>query len=187
VDSAPIQEKFWAQRAGVGWRGKHSNVITRDFGSWVLLGELVVDRELVYDAPHADHCGSCTRCIDACPTAAIVEPYVVDATRCLSYLTIEHRGDVAPEWHAAFQEWVFGCDVCQEVCPWNEKLARPGREERLQPRAGQTALDLPAAAGVADADFHRRFGDTAIERARPEGLRRNARMLLENVAGAAAP
>jgi epoxyqueuosine reductase len=178
VDTAPVQEKLWAERAGVGWRGKHSNVITKELGSWVVLGELVVDRELVYDRPHADHCGTCTRCLDACPTGAIVEPYVVDAGRCLSYLTIEHRGEVPAERAAAFQEWVFGCDVCQEVCPWNAAHATPSREPRLAPRAAQTALDLREAAALGDDAFHARFADAAIERARPEGLRRNARLVL---------
>jgi epoxyqueuosine reductase len=178
VDTAPVQEKFWAQQSGIGWRGKHSNVITKDLGSWVVIGELVVDRELVYDRPHADHCGSCTRCLEACPTGAIVEPYVVDANRCLSYLTIEHRGEVDPERAAAFEEWVFGCDVCQEVCPWNAAHAVPGTEPRLTPRAGQTTLDLLETAALDDDAFHARFADAALERARPEGLRRNARLLL---------
>ncbi|MFN2431967.1 MAG: tRNA epoxyqueuosine(34) reductase QueG [Gemmatimonadota bacterium] len=185
VDTAPIQEKLWAERCGVGWRGKHSNVVTTDLGSWIYLGELVLDRELLYDAPHADHCGSCTRCLDACPTGAIVEPYVVDASRCLSYLTIEHRGEVDARLAAEFQEWVFGCDVCQEVCPWNRKHAKPGAEPRLEPRAGQFALDLEETAGLEDAEFHRRFADAALERARPEGLRRNAALLLARRAVAA--
>jgi epoxyqueuosine reductase len=187
VDSAPVQEKYWAQQAGVGWRGKNSNVITTDLGSWVVLGELLLNRELLYDLPHPDHCGSCTRCIDACPTGAIVEPYVVDSGRCLSYWTIEHRGDVPAEWAAAFTEWVFGCDVCQEVCPWNAKHATPGAEPRLEPRPKQLALELEAAAALPDAEFRARFGDAAIERARPEGLRRNARLLLASRGRSGAP
>jgi epoxyqueuosine reductase len=186
VDSAPVQEKFWAQQAGLGWRGKNSNVITTELGSWVVLGELVLNRELVYDAPHPDHCGSCTRCIDACPTAAIVEPYVVDSRICLSYLTIEHRGEIGVGPADTFQEWAFGCDVCQEVCPWNAKHAQPSREPRLAPRAQQVTLDLAATAALSDEEFHARFGDAALERARPEGLRRNARLLLENRARDAA-
>ncbi len=179
VDTAPVQEKLWAERAGIGWRGKHSNVITKDLGSWVVLGELVVDRELVYDRPHADHCGSCTRCLDACPTGAIVEPYVVDAGRCLSYLTIEHRGEIPSENAPWFEEWVFGCDVCQEVCPWNLTHATLSAEPRLAARPGQVALDLVGTAALTDADFRARFADAALERARPEGLRRNARLVLE--------
>jgi epoxyqueuosine reductase len=179
VDTAPLQEKFWAQQAGLGWRGKHSNVITTDLGSWAYLGEVVIDRELVYDRPHPDHCGSCTGCLDACPTGAIVQPYVVDANRCLSYLTIEHRGPIPEERAGGFEEWVFGCDVCQDVCPWNMKHATPTAEPRLEPRAGQVALDLVEAASLPDAEFRARFSDAAIERARPEGLRRNARLVLE--------
>jgi epoxyqueuosine reductase len=178
VDTAPVQEKFWAQQAGIGWRGKHSNVITTDLGSWILLGELAIDRELVYDRPHADHCGSCTRCIEACPTGAIVEPYVVDAGRCLSYLTIEHRGEVPAQAAQWFDEWVFGCDVCQDVCPWNHRHATPGAEPRLAPRPDQVALDLAETAVLDDEAFRTRFADAALERARPEGLRRNARLLL---------
>lgn len=180
VDTAPLQEKLWAERAGVGWRGKSTNLVTKDLGSWIVLGELVLDRELVADAPHPDHCGSCTRCLDACPTGALVEPWVLDARRCLSYLTIEHRGDLPGELEGEMREWVFGCDVCQEVCPWNVKHATPGAEPRLEPRPGQVAIDLAAAAGLDDEAFHARFADAAIERARPEGLRRNARAVLGN-------
>ena len=180
VDTAPLQEKFWAQQAGVGWRGKNSNVITKELGSWIYLGELVLNRELLYDPPHADHCGTCTRCIDACPTQAIVQPYVVDSSRCLSYLTIEHRGEVPAEIVGEFREWAFGCDVCQDVCPWNEKHATVGTEPRLEARPGQAALDLEATAALSDDEFHARFADAAIERARPAGLRRNARLLLES-------
>jgi epoxyqueuosine reductase len=179
VDSAPLQEKLWAERAGVGWRGKSTNLITKDLGSWIVLGELVLDRELVADAPHADHCGTCTRCLDACPTGAIVEPWVLDARRCLSYLTIEHRGELPGEFADDMREWVFGCDVCQEVCPWNVKHATPATEARLAPRLAQVALDLAEAAELDDAAFHARFADAAISRARPEGLRRNARAILE--------
>jgi epoxyqueuosine reductase len=178
VDTAPLQEKLWAERAGVGWRGKSTNLVTKDLGSWIVLGELVLDRELVADAPHPDHCGSCTRCLDACPTGALVEPWVLDARRCLSYLTIEHRGDLPADLEGEMREWVFGCDVCQEVCPWNVKHATPGGEPRLEPRPGQVAMDLADAAGLDDEAFHARFADAAIERARPEGLRRNARAVL---------
>ena len=180
VDTAPLQEKLWAERAGLGWRGKSTNLVTTDLGSWVVLGELVLDRDLVVDAPHRDHCGTCTRCLDACPTGALVAPYVLDARRCLSYLTIEHRGDLPGDLAGEMREWVFGCDVCQEVCPWNVKHATPGAEPRLEPRAGQVALDLRETADLDDAAFHARFADAALERARPEGLRRNARAVLEN-------
>src|SRR5512143_874984 len=119
ADTGPVMDKVWAQRAGIGWEGKHTNVITTDVGSWVFLGEVLTTLELEPDAPATDHCGTCTLCIEACPTGAIVEPYVVDSGLCISYLTIEHRGELPAG--ASLDGWIFGCDVCQDVCPWKRK------------------------------------------------------------------
>ena len=124
VDTGPVMDKVWAQRAGIGWEGKHTNVITQEYGSWVFLGEIILNLELAYDEPATDHCGSCTLCIEACPTQAIVEPYVLDSNRCISYLTIEHRGEIPPEFSAQFEGWIYGCDICQDVCPWNRRPRR---------------------------------------------------------------
>jgi epoxyqueuosine reductase len=165
VDTGPVLEKAWAHTAGVGWVGKHSNVITREGGSWIFLGELLLEAEIEPDSPATDFCGTCTRCIDACPTGAIVAPTVVDSRRCISYLTIEHRGAIEPELRAPMGDWIFGCDVCQDVCPWN-KFARPAadssyapRTERAVPRLTELArLDRPAFAELTRGTNLRRPG-----------------------------
>ena len=143
VDSAPVLDKAWAQRSGLGWLGKHTNLINQQIGSYFFIGELIVDLSLETDGPVRDHCGTCTRCIDACPTDAIYQPYAVDANRCISYLTIEHRKDDIPiTLQAQLENWVFGCDICQDVCPWN-KFKKTSQETRYQPREGMvdTRLD----------------------------------------------
>ena len=134
VDTGPVMEKVWAQRAGLGWIGKHTNLITDDFGSWVFLGEIISTLEAEPDQPGTDHCGTCTLCIEACPTAAIVQPYLVDSNRCISYLTIEHRGSIDHSEARQFDGWIYGCDICQDVCPWNQKFATPGRDSAFEPR-----------------------------------------------------
>ena len=138
VDSAPVMEKQWAQRAGIGWQGKNSNILTRDYGSWFFLGEVIVDIELHYDEPfRTDHCGSCTKCLQACPTQAIVEPKVVDATKCISYLTIELKPDkpIPDEHKPNMGNMIFGCDICQDVCHWNVRFAQPSDEPAFLPRS----------------------------------------------------
>lgn len=183
VDSAPIMEKAWAVRAGIGWMGKHTNVITRDHGSWFFLGEVVVDVELDYDEPFAqDYCGACTACIDACPTRAIVEPRVVDARRCISYLTIELKPDEPhpPELAKMMGNHIFGCDICQEVCPWNKRFARVSEDAVFQPRPGFVHPQLLELAEITDDEFSRRFFKSAIKRVKRPGLVRNATTALLN-------
>jgi epoxyqueuosine reductase len=175
ADTGPVMDKVWAARAGIGWEGKHTNVITRDRGSWVFLGEILTTLALEPDEPATDRCGSCTRCIDACPTGAIVEPYVVDSGRCISYLTIEHRGGL-PE--VTLDGWLFGCDVCQDVCPWNRKFACPTGEEAFSPREGFLAPPLEEWEGMTQEEFDRRFAGSAIRRTKWSGLVRNCRALL---------
>jgi epoxyqueuosine reductase len=177
VDTAPVMEKAWAERAGVGWIGKHSNVITKELGSWVFLGEILLNLELDYDEPAAGHCGSCTACIEACPTDAIVEPYVVDSNRCISYATIELRSDELPEnIESNLNGWIYGCDICQDVCPWN-RFEHPSDEPRFAPRNGEVSLDLEVVELLTPETYAERFRKSAMKRTKLAGLKRNAAAL----------
>lgn len=172
-DIAPVMEKAWAERAGIGWVGKNGCLITEAHGSWVLLATMLLDRALEPDAPHPERCGSCTACLTACPTDAIPAPGLVDARRCLSFWTIERRGDVPAEIAARAGGRVFGCDACQTVCPWNRGVD-PSSDPELVPRPGQRSLDLDDLLALSEADYGRRFHGTSIARARFDGLVRNA-------------
>ena len=179
VDTAPVMDKAWAQRAGLGWIGKHSNLITREYGSWVFLGEILLDVELEYDAPETqDFCGSCTACLDSCPTNAIVEPRVVDSNRCISYQTIELRAEqLSDEIAGNLNGWLYGCDVCQDVCPWN-RFEKPTEETRFEPRPDNVSPDLNEIANLSHENYVERFRRSAMKRAKLAGLQRNARALL---------
>jgi epoxyqueuosine reductase len=179
VDSAPVMDKYWAERAGLGWRGKNTNLLNVRLGSFFFLGEILTTADLVPDLPGTDHCGTCTRCLEACPTGALVEPYVLDATRCISYWTIEHRGALDPAHEDAVEKWLFGCDVCQDVCPWNRD-APEATEERLAPQRAVWPATLDDLLTLSPKEFRRRFGDTAIERTRRRGLVRNAAIVAGN-------
>lgn len=178
VDTAPIMDKAWAARSGIGWIGKHSNVITMELGSWVFLGEIILDIDLGFsDGPSTDHCGSCTACIDACPTGAIVEPYVVDSNKCISYATIELRSDdLPPVIETNLNGWFYGCDICQDVCPWN-RFEKPTEEPRFEPRFDETAVDLDTVLAYTPETYAARFKKSAVKRAKLPGLRRNAAAL----------
>ncbi|MDI1240526.1 MAG: tRNA epoxyqueuosine(34) reductase QueG [bacterium] len=178
VDTAPIMEKEWAVGAGLGWIGKHSNLITKDVGSWVFLSELLLDVELEYDEKIVeDHCGTCTACLDSCPTSAIVEPYVVDARKCISYATIELRDERLPDKISEnLNGWLYGCDICQEVCPWN-RFEKPTEEARFEPRQGETSLPLDRIDTMEHAEYVERFRGSAMKRTKLGGLKRNARHL----------
>lgn len=179
VDAQPAMDKAWAARAGLGWIGKHTNLITRDHGSWVFLGELLLDAELEYDAAREDdHCGTCTLCIDSCPTGAIVEPYVVDSNLCISHATIELRDAELPRAVAEnLDGWLYGCDVCQDVCPWN-RFERPADEPRFEPRPGSVSPALEEVASLSHEAYVERFRRSPVKRAKLAGLQRNARALL---------
>jgi epoxyqueuosine reductase len=175
VDTAPFMDKAWAARAGLGWIGKSSNLITRELGSWVFIGSLLLDIDLEYDgAMIEDHCGSCTACIDACPTQAIVEPYVVDSRRCISYGTIELRDETLPDEIASnLNGWIYGCDICQEVCPWN-RFEQTSGEARFEPRNVETTLDIEVLESMEHDEYVERFRGSAMKRAKLSGLKRNA-------------
>jgi epoxyqueuosine reductase len=178
TDTAPLMERDFAQLAGLGWIGKNTMHLSRTLGSYTLLGALLVDIELNYDPPHvANHCGTCTRCLDACPTSAFLGPYQLDSRRCISYWTIEHRGAIPEEMAESLDGWVFGCDICQEVCPWNRKAQRR-QEPDLAPRSEWTEPDLVAWLTADPAEFARKLKGTALSRAKRVGLIRNAALVL---------
>lgn len=176
VDSAPVLEKAWAERAGIGWRGKHTNVIRQGAGSFFFLCELITDLELEPDAPATDHCGTCRRCIDACPTEAIT-PYGVDGSRCISHLTIELKGAIPQEYAGKMAGWAFGCDICQQVCPWN-RFSSPHSEPEFRPKAELMGLSAEEWQGITEVMFERIFEGSAVKRTKYTGLRRNLDFLL---------
>ena len=175
ADTGPVQDKVWAQRAGIGWIAKNGNVITREYGSWVFLAEVLTNLNLKADAAHTEHCGNCTRCIDACPTGAITQPFVVDANRCIAYHTIENRAEKLPDAIAPhLQGWVAGCDICQDVCPWNQRFAKETDVAEFQPYPMNVASTLTELAEMSDEEWDKRFTASALRRIKPEMLRRNA-------------
>jgi len=180
VDTAPLMERELAQAAGLGWIGKNTLLLNRSTGSWFFLAALLTDIELRYDLPHAtDHCGTCRACLDACPTGAFPQPYVLDASRCISYLTIELRDAMPVELRRGVGDWVFGCDVCQDVCPWNSHAPQT-REGSFAPRENSNPLDLIALFDLDDAAFRTRFRHTPLWRPRRRGILRNAAIALGN-------
>ncbi len=180
VDTSPVLEKAWARRAGLGWPGKHTNLITRDYGSWVFLAELLLDVALEPDHPfEEDLCGSCTACLEACPTGALDQPYQLDARRCISYLTIEHRGPFTKEQAGWVGGWLYGCDLCQEVCPWNRRFARPSLETAFQPREF-ISYDLQRWRQVDAGEWDRLLKGSAARRAGYEGFQHNLQAVAAN-------
>jgi epoxyqueuosine reductase len=177
VDTGPVMEKTWAAKAGIGWIGKHSNLISKDRGSWLFLGAIITTLALEYDAPIDDFCGSCTACIEACPTDAIVEPYIVDSNRCIPYLTIECKDKELPATHTMdFENWVFGCDICQDVCPWNRfETATP--DSRFAPRPFALAPKLNDIIELKPEEFSDFFRKSPVKRAKLAGLQRNVRIV----------
>ena len=175
ADTGPIQDKVWAQRAGIGWIAKNGNLITRKYGSWVFLGEILTNLPLTPDRTHTNHCGTCTRCLEACPTQAITQPYVVDANCCIAYHTIENRAARLPELIASnMSGWVAGCDICQDVCPWNQRFAQETDIQDFQPYPENLNPKLQELAAIADEEWDRRFRASALRRIKPAMLRRNA-------------
>ncbi len=180
VDTAPVMEKELAARAGVGWQGKNTCTINEQIGSWLLLGEIITTLDLPADNPAVDRCGTCTRCIDACPTGAITAPYQLDARKCISYLTIEHREDIPAEFHGPIGEWIYGCDICQDVCPWNSK-AIVATDPLVQPRFKTGTLDVDEVLAWQPEDYRRELKGSAMKRVKLPVLQRNAAIMRKNL------
>ena len=178
VDSAPVLDKAWAAKSGLGWIGKNSNLITQKVGSFYFIAELIVDLDLEYDTPTTDHCGTCTACINACPTEAIVAPYVVDGSKCISYFTIELKDNLPNEMKGEFDDWMFGCDVCQDVCPWN-RFSKPHIESRFQPNNEILQFTKSDWEEITVDTFQKVFKNSAIKRTKYDGLVRNISFLKE--------
>ena len=179
VDSAPVLERAWATRAGIGWIGKNSMLISKKNGSYFFIGELITDLELEYDQPMGgDYCGDCSRCIDACPTGAIMDLKVVDANKCISYLTIENKGEIPESFKGQYEKWIFGCDICQQVCPWN-RFSTPHNEPAFEPPPGLMQLNKTYWEQMDIEQFRDIFKKSAVKRAKFAGLRRNIDFLTE--------
>ena len=176
VDSAPVLDKAWAAKSGLGWIGKHSNLLTQKIGSFYFIAELIIDLELDYDHPVTDHCGSCTACIDACPTQAIVGPKVVDGSKCISYFTIELKDEIPLSYKGKFDDWMFGCDVCQDVCPWN-RFSKPHKEPLFDPHPDILEMTKKDWEEITEDVFRKVFKKSAVKRTKFSGLKRNIAFL----------
>jgi len=172
VDSAPVHERAWAQKSGVGWIGKNSLLLNRSAGSFFFLAELIIDLELDYDAPIKDYCGTCTACMDACPTDAIPEPYVVDGSKCISYFTIELKEEIPNDQKGRFENWIFGCDICQDVCPWN-RFSKPHGQPKFDPHPDLEKMGTEDWEEITEEVFQKLFKKSAVKRTKFEGLKRN--------------
>ncbi len=180
TDSAPVMERAWAVRSGLGWIGKNSNLINKTSGSFLLLAELIVDVELEYDSPVRNYCGSCTKCIDACPTGAITKAYVVDGSRCISYFTIESKEEIPKQYRNKIGNHLFGCDICQNVCPWN-RFAKSTQEPKFQALPGLLNMTMKDWLGMSKEEFNQRFAKSALQRSGYEGIFRNVKFISEKI------
>lgn len=173
VDSAPVFDRTWAAMAGLGWIGKNSCLINKDFGSFVFIGELIVDIELEYDEPFLDYCGDCTKCIEACPTNAIISPKIIDSRKCISYLTVEYKGEMPKKFKKHFKDWIFGCDICQDICPWNLKKTKPTKEKQFRPIPEIINYDKEHWNNLSEEKFKQIFKDSPLLRTGYKRLKRN--------------
>ena len=178
VDTGPVMDKVWAKHGGLGWVGKHSNIINQQIGSWFFIATIITNYEFESSSIVTDHCGSCTACIDACPTDAIVEPYVVDANKCISYLTIENKGEIPSEFKGKFDGWIFGCDICQGVCPWNKKFATETMVEEFR-SVENKKIELTIVSELTNSQFKKKYLTSPISRTRLKGLKRNVEFLMK--------
>jgi len=175
VDTGPVMDKVWARRAGLGWIGKHTNLITKEIGSWIFLATVIINRDFDYGREITDHCGACTRCLDACPTGALTNPYEIDAGKCISYLTIENKGEIDPSFKGKFENYIFGCDICQDVCPWNHKFGLETKEPDFTPINKE--IKFADIERMENGEFKEKFKESPILRAKLKGMRRNAGFL----------
>lgn len=178
VDTGPVMDKAWAVRSGIGWQGKNSNIINNKIGSWFFIANIITNYKFLTSQIVTDHCGNCTACIDACPTNAIVKPYIVDANKCISYLTIENKGEIPIEFKNKFDGWIFGCDICQDVCPWNQKFSTETIIEQFQ-NGENREIDLQSVSEMTNSQFKNKYEISPIFRAKNKGFKRNAKYLLE--------
>jgi epoxyqueuosine reductase len=178
VDSAPVMDKAWAKKSGLGWMGKNSNLISKGNGSFFFIAELIIDIELNYDHPIKDYCGRCTRCLDACPTGAIVEPYVVDGSKCISYFTIELKNEIDQSMKGKFDNWMFGCDVCQDVCPWN-RFSSPNNETEFKPLQQILDMSYEDWQNLEEEAFKKIFHLSPLKRSKYKGIMRNLKFITE--------
>jgi len=177
VDSAPVMDKVWAAKSGLGWVGKHSNLLNRDMGSFFFIGEIICDLDLAYDGAVKDYCGTCTRCVDACPTDAITEPFVVDGSKCISYYTIELKDAIPQEAQGKFDNWIFGCDICQDVCPWN-RFSKPHSTSEFTMSEGLAAFTNSDWKEITEEVFKEIFRRSPVKRTKFAGLRRNIEFVI---------
>ena len=174
VDTSPLMEKQWAMKSGIGWIGKHTNLITKDYGSWLFLSEILIDKKIEPDQIYSeDLCGTCTECIDQCPTDAIIEPYILDSNKCISYLTIEHKGDIVNDKKDTLDNWIYGCDICQEVCPWNIKFEKRTEDFHFYPREEIKKRNKIEDWEITKEEFSQIFKKSAVKRTKHKGLQRN--------------
>jgi len=176
VDTGPVMDKAWAVKAGLGWLGKHTNVISKEIGSWFFIATLITNYKFEYSSIVTDHCGSCTSCIEACPTNAIVDEYVLDSTRCISYLTIENKKDIPGEFKDKFDNWIFGCDICQDVCPWNIKFSEITLKKEFLPQNKE--LELSKVINMNEEEFRIKFSESPVKRTKLDGLKRNTKFII---------
>lgn len=179
VDTGPVMDKVWAHRSGLGWIGKHTNLINPKIGSWFFIANIITNLDFEPNQIIPDHCGNCTACIDACPTKAIAEPYVVDANKCISYLTIENKGEIPSEFDGKFDGWIFGCDICQDVCPWNIKFQTETNEREFTTSENKE-IELLSVNELTNSQFKNKYLSSPISRARLKGIKRNARFLIDS-------
>ncbi len=178
VDTGPVMDKAWAVRAGLGWQGKHTNIINPEIGSWFFIATIITNYEFGESKLITDHCGSCTACIEACPTNAIIDEYMVDSNKCISYLTIENKSEIPKEFKGKFDGWMLGCDICQDVCPWNIKFSEVCDTAEFNPTGGETEISLESVMEMDEETFRKRFAESPIKRTKLKGLKRNANFLM---------